>query len=411
MDSPRPSQQTLADFLQWREAGRLQITPKFQRRGVWTPKQRSYFIDTMLQSYPAPPLYFRNVYDIEKNSVVHEVVDGQQRIRTILDYFDGHYAIAGNLDVPYGGLKYGQLSKDQKLTLMTYKFNCETFEAISDREVIGVFRRMNTYSTPLSAQELRHGRFFGPFRQACEGLAEEHLEFWRTNKIVSEKKISRMMEVQLTSEILISQMDGLQDKTKSIDEFYDGYEEKFPGRKKYEKNFRKTVDEITETLGDTLVESQFRSPTFFYTLFGAVYHRTVGMPNIVGLRTPKKPLKESERDSLRSAVAKLSRIIASAKSEQKLDRQPEEKEQQMAIPTRLRPFANACTSQTDNLKPRQVRLETLYREAFSCQRGCLSWTQHSPRKLIHRYPWQRSRKPCSFRLAGNTSRSTILEWN
>lgn len=362
MDNPRPAAYTLNDFLQWREKTRLEITPKFQRRGVWTPKQRSYFIDTLLREMPSPPLYLRNIYDIEKSEVVHEVIDGQQRLRAVLDFFDGKYALSNNLDGAYRGSKFAKLSSVQRLAIMKYKFNCETFEAISDQDVFEIFRRMNTYSTPLSKQELRHGNFFGPFSQACHKLAMEHLEFWRMNKIVSERKIARMSEVQLTSALLISQIDGMQDKNDSISDFYDKYDDKFPQRAIHERRFRSTIDQITETFGDALADSQFRNAPFFYTLFGVVFHRAFGMPNVT-LKTTKKSLSAGEQDSLKSAAATLSNVITAARSQQKTSAGTGG-QNRLPYPARFADFVAACLSGTDNVNPRQVRLSALYREAF-----------------------------------------------
>ena len=52
------------------------------------------------------------------------------------------------------------------------------------------------------------------------GLGLEYLAFWRGAGIFTERAIARMQEAELTSELLILQLDGIQDKKNSIDEFY-----------------------------------------------------------------------------------------------------------------------------------------------------------------------------------------------
>jgi uncharacterized protein with ParB-like and HNH nuclease domain len=364
MDIPRPVTYTLADLLQWRDSESLEISPKFQRRPVWTPKQRSYFIDTILQEMPSPPIYLRNIY--RKKKVIHEVIDGQQRLRAVLDFHDGKYAISSNLKASYKGKRYGKLTEDEQMLILKYKFNCETFEAITNEEVYQIFRRMNTYSSPLTKQELRHGNFFGYFSQTADELAIEHNKFWEVNRIFSSRRIARMAEVQLTAELLISQIDGLQDKTKSIDDFYEKLDDSFPAREQHKKHFKATIDTISEAIGDALRDSQFSRPALFYTLFGVVYHRLAGMPK-APFKTPKRPLTEPEIDKLAGAVGYLSDVAAAARIEQrvKVNPKPEDKsEPRIAIPNRLRQFANACLSQTDNIAPRQVRFEALYERAF-----------------------------------------------
>jgi hypothetical protein len=310
---------------------------------------------------PCPPLYLRNVYSVKEQLVVHEVIDGQQRLRAVLDFMDGSYAITKSLEASYAGKRFDELTTKQQIAIRKYTFHCETFHEISDQEVFEVFRRMNTFSSPLTKQELRHGRYFGPFSQSCESLALEFLEFWRQNKILSEQKIARMGEVQFTSALLISQLSGMQDKNDSIETFYGDYDITFPNRAKHEKAFRATMAEVINTFPDGLNETHFRKPPFFYTLFGAVYHRLYGMPNQAD-KSPRKKLSMGDRNSLANAVDVLSNVITVARSQQKLSDNP--KKRKPSYPARFGRFAAACLSQTDNVAPRTTRFETLYREAF-----------------------------------------------
>jgi hypothetical protein len=359
MDKPHPGMVTPGELLQWREGQNLDITPKFQRRSVWSVEQRSYLIDTILQKMPVPPLYIRNFYKSKSKKVVHQIIDGQQRLRAVLEFIDDEYRISKKLSVPYSHKRFSDLSRVQQRAILTFPFSYQAFEAISDEEVYDVFRRMNTYSTPLNPQELRHGRFFGPFCQACEKLAREHYQFWRSNKIFTNKRIARMAEVQLTSSLLICQIDGMQDLNRSITDFYDKYDDKFSERRQNENRFRDVIESISTLYGDDLRESQFRKPVFFHTLFCVLYHRMFGLPK-TKLRTPRRHLSTNESESLRNAADKLSEVISIAREQQQVD-----KDAGIRVnPLRYRDFIAACLSQTDNIKPRTTRFETLYKEAF-----------------------------------------------
>jgi len=368
MDNPRPATCTPAELLQWQVSRNLEMTPKFQRKAVWTAQQRSYLIDTILQGMPVPPIYLRNIYDPEKKRLVRQVIDGQQRLKAVLDFVEEEYAISKSLPAEYAGKRFGALTKKQQTAIMNFTFTYQAFDAISDAEVYEVFRRMNTYSSPLTRQELRHGRWFGYFSQSCENLAKDHLEFWRKNNILSETTIVRMGEVQFTSSLLIAQIDGMQNKNDAIDRFYEEYDEHFPSKSQHEKRFRTVIDQITEILGDRLIETQFRRPPFFYTLFCAVYHRLYQLPK-VALRTPKRALKATERDSLSDAVLKLSGVIHIAREriKQKVARETAggKSVDRPRYPSRFNGFVAACLSGTDNKQPRETRLHTLYTEAFT----------------------------------------------
>jgi Protein of unknown function DUF262 len=367
VDKPSRTEHASAQFLDWAENKMLVITPKFQRRSVWSLPQRSYFIDTMLREMPAPPIYLRNIYDAAAKKVVHEVIDGQQRIRSILDFIEGKYALYAKLDSPSSGKKFSELAENEQVRIMKYSLNCVEFHAISDQEVFDIFRRMNTYSTPLSKQELRHGRFFGLFSQSCHMLAEKYLEFWRRYKVLNEEKIARMLEVQLTSSMLIAQFAGMQDKNDSIDSFYSDFDANFPKKSSHESNFCKTMDQIIEAFGESLADLQFRKPPFLYTTFCTIYHRMYGLPK-ENLKSPKlKRLTPADRDRLKLAAERLSEIITAARKQQQLNRATQITEgidSPLPYPSKYHEFVLACLSQTDNVNPRRKRFVTLYTEAF-----------------------------------------------
>ena len=174
---------------------------------------------------------------------------------------------------------------------------------------------MNTYSVPLTAQELRNGRYFGYFKQTAYRLAREQIEFWRQNKIMTERGIARMAEAELTSELMILQIDGLQDKKNTINKFYADLDDDFPNREEVASRFLATMNIISETFGTSLSETNFRRVPLFYSLFGAVYHRRFGVPK-VELDTPKKPFSEAERKNLRNAIDTLSNVLELAREDE-----------------------------------------------------------------------------------------------
>jgi hypothetical protein len=185
MEKPERSVYTAQDFLQWRETATLDLTPKFQRRGVWTAAARSFFIDSLLRQMPVPPIYIRVSQLEDRRRSVRQVIDGQQRISCVLDYMDGKFRLSRTLPGPWAGKSYEGLGVDEQQQIMTYTFSSELFYGISDSEVLQIFSRLNTYSVPLNAQELRNGRYFGLFKQSAYNLAYEHLEFWRRHSIFS----------------------------------------------------------------------------------------------------------------------------------------------------------------------------------------------------------------------------------
>ena len=160
-----------------------------------------------------------------------------------------------------------------------------------------------------------------------------------------------MSEVELTSELVIAMIAGMQDKKKSIDGYYKRFDSKYPRRTEIEKRYKKVVDEISELMGDTLRSSQFRRTPLFYTMFLALYHRMYGIPQSKIPRGGSDKLASHERMAFRKAVDSLSLIVADARKDK--------------IKKGYEAFVGASLRQTDNIRPRETRLKTLYELAFA----------------------------------------------
>jgi hypothetical protein len=120
MQKPQRSVYSPQDFLQWREGKALILTPKFQRRGVWRPKARSYFIDTLLRDMPVPPIYIRTVQSADTSGIIREVIDGQQRISAILDFIDGKFRLSKSLGAGWAGSTFSTLSGAEKHRIQAF---------------------------------------------------------------------------------------------------------------------------------------------------------------------------------------------------------------------------------------------------------------------------------------------------
>jgi len=351
MEHPEISQFTTLDFLTWREVGALELTPKFQRREVWKTPGKSFFIDSLLREMPVPPIFIRLGQSADKKRTVREIIDGQQRLRAVLDFTDDRYALSSSLENVNAGRRYSSLSESDKDLILRYSFLCEIFKNISDAEVLEVFARVNTYSVGLNAQELRNGRYFGFFKQSAYSLALSHLEFWRRHRIFTESAIARMLEVELTSELMVAQLAGQQDKKRAIDTFYAEKDESFPERQITERRFRQTIDVINESVSEILGESEFRRPPLFYTLFCVIYHRLFGLPEELALGGGKGKLAKDDMLNIGGVLLSLSDKILAAKQGEVLSSSDSV-------------FVAACLRQTDNIRPRRIRFERVYKDAF-----------------------------------------------
>jgi hypothetical protein len=357
--------QTL-DLLAWHQSGQLVLSPKFQRRMVWGPAARSYFIDTLLRGFPVPAMYFRRTADPLRGDV-REVIDGQQRLRALFDFIVGDTKLSPQLSAPWAGKRIDSLTDEERARLFEFQFQVNEYPDIDDEIVLEIFARINMYSIPLNAQELRNGRFFGKFKQSVYALALEYYDWWLQERIFTHHAIARMDEAQLVSELLVLQLDGLQDKKNSLNEFYRHLDEDWTrsrnswrsksrhvpatwlSRDQSERRFRSVLSVIDDAAGDLIPASIFRRTPIFYTLYSSIYHRLYGVPNYKRT-TPERPLDLSGTQRLRRAMEELTQLTVT---------RPDVKD----LKGWQRDWIISSARQTDNVGPRRTRLDVLWRVA------------------------------------------------
>jgi hypothetical protein len=274
---------SINDFLEWSDNGQLELSPKFQRRSVWTDTARSYLMDTIVSGKPMPKVFIRQKLNPQTRKSIREVVDGQQRLRTILSFMKDGFVISKRHNKLYGGLYFSQLNEvdeDIQSQILNYEISVDLLVNMSDPDVLDVFSRLNSYSVTLNEQEKINANHFGPFKTLADSLAHANNSFWIENKIISEQNVLRMIDVQMTADLLIGMVDGIKSK-KQIKKYYEQYEKNFDFyTDELEHQFGKIVTVISELFDNNLKKREFRRPHVFYSLFMSLYHMEYGVDNL-----------------------------------------------------------------------------------------------------------------------------------
>ena len=199
----------IAWFKQAEDLHQLEMKPPFQRNPVWTPRQKGFLIDTILNGYPIPELYMQDITN-ERGEKKYIVVDGQQRITACLDFVGGRITIDTKDSPTFGDLTFDDLTPDQKKTIYGYQFVVRVLPEISDIEIREIFQRLNRNNVALNSQELRQATYWGPFIETMNSLAT--LENWSRIGVFTSNDIKRMLDVEFISELSIAYLHGLQNK-------------------------------------------------------------------------------------------------------------------------------------------------------------------------------------------------------
>lgn len=266
------------DYKEWYDSGQLVLSPRFQRREVWTDTARSYLMDTIVRGKPIPKIFLRQIIDPTTGKSTREVVDGQQRLKTIMAYLRDGLTIKSSHNKDYGDLYFSQLNDEQRMSLLSYELSTDLLINMSDPEVLDIFGRLNSHAVVLNDQEKINANHFGPFKQLADELAHDYFAYWIENKILSESNVMRMADVSLTADLLIAMCVGIRAK-KQIKSYYSEFEKEFNFdkddlRQKFEANLRF----IQLIFPEGVRNSEFHRVHLFYTLFTAVHSVNYGLP-------------------------------------------------------------------------------------------------------------------------------------
>ncbi len=149
-----------------KKPGYMEVRPFFQRRPRWTPKMQSRLIESFLINIPIPPII---LYETEYNS--YEVMDGQQRITAIRDFYENNLTLTGlELWPELNKCKYENLPVKIRAGLDRRSISSIVIirESTSDPEEAlflkqTTFQRLNTGGVDLSNQEVRPCLYSGKF--------------------------------------------------------------------------------------------------------------------------------------------------------------------------------------------------------------------------------------------------------
>ena len=290
---------TVGDFLSWQKGSALELSPSFQRRSVWTKPQKSYFVDTIYRGLPVPIIFVREKTDVDTLTTIREVVDGQQRLRTIMAYIDltsidkaeatDEFTVQKKHNKEISGKKFSALDESIRKRMLSYQLSVHVLPSdTSDSEVLSIFARMNSTGSKLNEQELRNAEFFGEFKIASYDTAHANLERWRKWKIFSEQQIARMKEVELTSVLFIQILDGLFERTQTaINRYYKKFDDDFKDEKRVVKEFSDTMEGIEDAFGDQIQTSIFQNSAMFLQLFNLVRRLSVASKPLTKARVRK----------------------------------------------------------------------------------------------------------------------------
>ncbi|MFM8008663.1 MAG: DUF262 domain-containing protein, partial [Dolichospermum sp.] len=185
------------------------LDPEYQRRKRWDDIRKSRLIESFIMNVPIPPIF---LYEIDYS--IYEVMDGQQRLTTIYDFYNDKFQLQGlqywrELD----GRNYTNLPEQvrkgiDRRYLSSIVLLQETAKSEEEAEELKriVFERLNSGGEKLTPQETRNALQNGKFNQLCIKLSKNEafrkmwyfpLESEGEEKLLENEYYKKMEDVEL----------------------------------------------------------------------------------------------------------------------------------------------------------------------------------------------------------------------
>ncbi len=239
----------------------IQMDPDYQRAGdVWDLAKRQLLIDSVINQFDIPKLYFRDFFpsseEIDGRVVKYAIIDGKQRLEALWGFLDGKFPLSDdfeyleNLSAPAAGLTYSELAQRQPRLAALFTSRSLDIVTIQFKDVELVeemFSRLNE-AVPLNAAEKRNA-FGGPLPQVIKSLAKA--AFFIKKLPFSNR---RYRHYDLSAKFLYFEYEGGPVDTKKayLDQFVRGHrDESIESFKELEKTCRHRLRALDRIFGDS----------------------------------------------------------------------------------------------------------------------------------------------------------------
>ena len=269
---------SVKELLDMLERDDLIINRDYQRGArLWPAGARSYFIDTILEKYPFPKLYMYEHIVRPFGKLTRELVDGQQRLLTIVDFVNRKFALSGR-DTKYSSLRFDELDEETRYEFLAYPVSVDVIRSAENDEILQMFRRMNAYTLPLNDAEKRHSQYHGRFKWAINKLSSDLDSFFLEFGVFTRRQIVRMADAELLTDCIVAMERGIISTSPSLlNGVYKQYDSVFDREDEMFELFREVFDFIAEHFF-ALRKSHMMKPYALHSLFTSMVHGRYGIP-------------------------------------------------------------------------------------------------------------------------------------
>ena len=244
---------TIKKLMDIYDSGHINLNPPYQRGDIWTLPAKKKLIESIKLKFPLPAFF---VYQNENGK--YEMVDGQQRTRTILGYSKGLYPDTNKETIE---------QTDKKFFYEEYKIAVVTITKAKIEEIEDFYYRVNKFGTKLNRPEILKAQYANTALQNLVERISDSPQF-ESLELFTKSSLNRLNDMDFIGEILTLIRYGITDKKITVDRFYNDESFKQGDAIDLEKQFFEILDDIIR-FNDIfpIKDTRYKQRNDFYTLF------------------------------------------------------------------------------------------------------------------------------------------------
>lgn len=232
------SPMNIIDYCNDFKNGKIKVDTNYQRTDkVWPEQAKKYLIETILLGYPIPKFFLHQKIDAKSKTALKFIVDGQQRTKAIVEFFKNDFRISSTCrKEAIAGKSFDTLPEEYQNNFLSYSLPIDLFVTALKEEIIETFRRINSYTVPLNAEEKRHSYHQGKMKWFIHGLATKYSDKLSSLGVFTGKKLARMADCKFYAELVffMDRADVVTTSAKNLDALYSKYEKEFIREEEFE---------------------------------------------------------------------------------------------------------------------------------------------------------------------------------
>lgn len=172
--------------------------PEWQRGEVWDATKKQQLIDSILRGWRLPKFYF-----VRNSEDEYEVVDGQQRLAAIYEFFANELGLAADSTAQFGGPYYKDLKPKFSDAFDDYEIDYDEVEEATEAELKQFFQRLQQ-GLPLTSSE-KLNSVHSKLRDFCRSLTKH--DFLKNSIVVAD---TRLAHFDILSKAAVIEIEGIE---------------------------------------------------------------------------------------------------------------------------------------------------------------------------------------------------------